>query len=107
MIESLNRKQQEIPGALPAVLFLCLSFGDMFFSLHAFSLGYAEGNPFMAYLLERGLFMPGKALLSVVLAGLMLVILKATKRYTGVVWGGVVFMLGVNAFHMASLSRHL
>ncbi|MGC4047861.1 MAG: DUF5658 family protein [Armatimonas sp.] len=106
MTTSAMRNWQESPGALPAALFLFLSAGDLLFSLRAFSLGYQEGNPFLAFLLDKGLFLPGKILLSLVLAAIMMVILRATKRYAGVVWGGVALMVGVNAIHVAALSRH-
>jgi hypothetical protein len=102
-----TRPMRYWPGAFPAVVFLALSTGDLLFSLKAFALGYSEGNPFLALLLERGLFLPGKILLSLTLAALILVIFRATNRYGWVIWSGVTLMAGVNLIHIVALSRHL
>ena len=94
-------------AAVPAVLYLVLAAADLLFSLVAFSYGIAEGNPFMAWLLERGLFVPGKIALSLLVAGLMLAVYTRSPRWGWVAWGGVTVMTGVLALHLWALPRLL
>ncbi|MES2461709.1 MAG: DUF5658 family protein [Armatimonadota bacterium] len=89
----------------PAALYFLFGMADLFFSLMAFQFGVAEGNPFMAWLVTHGLFVPGKILLSFVVTGLMVVVYSATKRFRWTVWSGVTLMAGVVAYHMWALPR--
>ena len=90
-------------GAFPAALYLLFAALDLLFSLVAFSLGIMEGNPFMAWLLQHGLFVSGKIALSLAMAVLMLVIHAQSRRWRWVVWGGVGMMGSVVAFHLWAL----
>lgn len=94
-----------LPALLPAFLYLAFSAADMGFSLSAFSLGVAEANPFLAVLVARGYFVPGKVLLSLIVAALMVVIYTASRRWRWTVWGGVGVMAAVVAFHVWALPR--
>ena len=89
----------------PASLYLLFGFADLFFSLMAFQFGVAEGNPFMAWLVANGLFVPGKILLSFLVTGLMVVVYSAAKRWRWTVWSGVALMGGVVLYHMWALPR--
>jgi hypothetical protein len=90
-------------AAFPVSLYVMFSAADLVFSLMAFSLGVAEGNPFMAWLLKQGVFLPGKIGVTVLVAALMLVVYVRARRGRSVVWGGVWLMAGVVAFHLWAL----
>lgn len=94
-------------AAFPAALYLIFATADMLFSLIAFSYGIAEGNPFMAWLLARGVFVPGKIMVSLLVAGLMLIVYGCSRRWCGVVWGGVTVMGAVVGFHLWALPQLL
>lgn len=100
--ESLTRP---IPGGFAAALYLVFSVADLLFSLVAFSYGVAEGNPAMAWLLERGVFIQGKIALTLLVAGLMMVIYAASRRYRWTVWSGVGVMAAVVAYHLWAIPR--
>lgn len=87
----------------PAALYLLFGIADLFFSLMAFQFGVAEGNPFMAWLVTHGLFIPGKILLSFLVTGLMVVVYSAARRWRWTVWSGVGLMGAVVAYHMWAL----
>jgi hypothetical protein len=89
----------------PASLYLLFGLADLFFSLMAFRFGVAEGNPFMAWLVMHGLFVPGKLLLSFLVTGLMVVVYSAARRWRWTVWSGVVLMGCVVAYHLWALPR--
>ena len=67
-------------AAFPAALYLILASADLIFSLVAFALGVAEGNPFMAWLLAQGFFVPGKILVSLMVAALMLASWRSSRH---------------------------
>jgi hypothetical protein len=94
-------------AAFPISLYVTLSGADLVFSLIAFSLGIAEGNPFMAWLLKHGLFLPGKIGVTLLVAGLMLVVYVRARRGRSVVWAGVWVMASVVALHLWALPRLL
>lgn len=87
-------------AAFPVSLYLIFAAADLFFSLVAFSYGVAEGNPVMAWLLRQGLFVPGKVLLSLVVAAIMTVVYSASRRWHWAVWGGVAMTGAVVAYHL-------
>lgn len=92
-------------AAFPAALYLVLAAADLFFSLVAFSHGVPEGNPFMAWLLVRGMFVPGKIGVSLLVAALMVIVHGGAGRWRGVVWGGVALMGVTVAFHLWALPQ--
>jgi hypothetical protein len=89
----------------PASLYLLFGLADLFFSLMAFQFGVAEGNPFMAWLVTHGVFVPGKILISLLVTGLMVVVYSAARRWRWTVWSGVALMGGVVLYHMWALPR--
>lgn len=89
----------------PAALYLLFAMADLFFSLIAFRFGIAEGNPFMAWLVVHGLFIPGKILLTLLVTGLMVVIYSAARRWHWTIWSGVALMGGVVAYHLWALPQ--
>lgn len=109
MALSLNTVPQHLSrphqAAFPAALYLIFAAADLVFSLLAFSLGIAEGNPFMAWLLEMGVFISGKIVLSLLVAALMLVVYARAARWRWVIWSGVGIMGAVTAFHLWALPQ--
>ena len=57
----------------------------------------------MAWLLARGLFVPGKIGMSLLVALLMLGIYGAAGRWRWVVWGAVIVMMPVVGLHLWAL----
>ena len=90
-------------AALPAALYLGLAAVDLLGSLAAFSVGIAEGNPFMAWLLAMNWFIPGKILISLFVTALILVVYGHSPRWRGVAWAGVWVMAGVSCLHLWAL----
>jgi hypothetical protein len=90
-------------AAFPAALYLILAAADLIFSLVAFNLGVPEGNPFMAWLLARGLFVPGKIGISLLIVLLMLAVYGGTHRWRWLAWGAVGIMMPVVGFHLWAL----
>ena len=89
----------------PAALYLLFALADLFFSLIAFRFGVAEGNPFMAWLVLHGLFVPGKIMLTLLVTGLMVIVYSAARRWRWTVWSGVGLMGFVVAYHLWALPR--
>lgn len=104
-VQTMNRSLNRAHGAaFPAALYLILSSMDLLFSLVAFSHGVGEANPFMAWLVTVGLFIPGKIAVSCLVAGLMLTVHSHATRWSWVAWGGVAVMGAVTLFHVWGLS---
>jgi hypothetical protein len=93
-----------VSGAFVALLYMVLGFGDLLCSLAAFSLGFAEANPVLAWLGRHELFVPGKIALTVVVAG-MISLLYHRAQARVVAWSGVLAMVAVNAYHIIRLSE--
>lgn len=92
-----------ISGTCLALLYGAFGLADLFFSLLAFSLGAPEANPAMAYLIERGLFVPAKIGLTA-LAAWLIVFVYPRGRSRPVAWGVVGLMGAINAYHVWGLS---
>ena len=92
-------------AAFPVALYLIFAAADLFFSMLAFSHGVGEGNPAMAWLLERGLFVPGKVCLSLAVATLMIVVYSSSRRWGWAVWGSVTVMGVVVVYHVWALPQ--
>jgi len=94
----------EVPA--PLILYALLGCLDLVFSKIAFSLGVNEGNPAMNVALELGLFEVSKALLTilVVAVGLVLWHLAYVRRIM------LVTNIGMSAlvlFHIYGVSLHI
>jgi hypothetical protein len=93
-------------GLLVAILYLVLGTTDLVLSLAAFHLGVAEGNPVLAFMARRGLFIPAKVALTVLAAGLIAVVYR-NPRARLLCWGGVALMALVDAYHIIGLMVEL
>lgn len=89
-----------------ALLYLILGVADLGFSLLAFRLGVAEGNPLLAWMEARGLFIPAKLALTGVATGLIAV-LYSRDRARALCWALIALMVVVNAYHVVELSARL
>jgi hypothetical protein len=89
-----------------ALLYLILGVADLGFSLLAFQLGVAEGNPLLAWMEARGLFLPAKLALTGLAAGLIAV-LYSRNRARGLCWALIALMVVVNVYHVTQLSAQL
>ncbi len=85
-----------------AALYVGLSATDHLLSLAAFSLGVQEGNPALAFLLQRGLFGPAKLLLTL-LAGTLIATLYRYEPVRRLTWLAVLAMAAVDVYHIISL----
>lgn len=92
-------------AALPVALYLVFALGDLLCSEVAFAYGIAEGNPFMNWLLRMGLFVPGKILLSVVVAGVMAAAYRMSLRARVASWCGVAVTGAVVVYHLWALPQ--
>ncbi len=92
----------KVSGESLAVMYVTLSMSDMVLSVVAFMHGVAEGNPAMAWLVARGLFIPGKVALTVLAAGLI-ARLYPRGQGRGVAWMALLTTAGVNAYHVWAL----
>jgi len=93
----------KLSGICVAVLFFAFSMMDMFFSLAAFVKGVPEGNPLMAWLLSENLFVPGKVIFTVLVAGLI-AWYYPFRKVRAAAWSAVALMALVNAYHVWGLS---
>lgn len=89
-----------------ALLYLILGIADLGFSLIAFRLGVAEGNPLLAWMEARGLFIPAKLALTGVATGLIAA-LYSRARARALCWALIMVMVAVNAYHVIELSARL
>lgn len=93
-----------VSGAFVALLYVSLGLADLLCSLAAFSLGFGEANPVLAWLGRHGMFVPGKIALTILVAGL--ISLLYNRRPARVVaWSGVLAMVAVNAYHFVHLGE--
>jgi hypothetical protein len=93
-------------GLFAAMLYLILGAADLVLSLAAFHLGVAEGNPVLAFMARRGLFVPAKVALTVLAAGLIAVVYR-NPRARPLCWAGVALMAVVDAYHVVGLMVEL
>jgi hypothetical protein len=91
-------------GAVLACGYMVLSMADMACSLFAFSVGVPEMNPLLAWMAERGCFVPAKVGLSAVV-GAMMVWMYGVRRGRVACWGAVIVMAGVNVYHVWGFSK--
>ncbi|MBN1458102.1 MAG: hypothetical protein JXA57_01105 [Armatimonadetes bacterium] len=99
----LLRKAGKVSGVCVALVYVGLGLADMFFSLTAFVNGVPEANPVMAWLLAKGLFIPGKLLLT----GLVAALIAASYRMEQarpVAWAALGVTAAVNLYHVWGLS---
>ena len=89
-----------------ALLYLVLGVADLGFSLIAFRLGVAEGNPLLAWMEARGLFLPAKLALTGLATGLIAV-LYSRNRAQALCWAAIAVMVVVNAYHIIALSARV
>lgn len=90
-------------GILIAVLYLAFGLADMFLSMTAFGLGVPEANPVMAWLFAHDLFVPGKMLLTVIVAALI-VATYPVRRARPAAWAALLVTAGVDVYHLWGLS---
>lgn len=95
---------KDVPA--PLILYAVLGCLDLVFSKIAFSLGVNEGNPAMTVALELGLFEVSKALLTilVVVVGMVLWRLAYVRRIMLVT---NIAMSALVLFHICSLPMHI
>jgi len=93
-----------VSGPFVAALYTVFSSVDLLLSAAASALGIPEGNPLLASLARDGLFVPGKVLLTLI-AAVLIVALYSRARARHVAWSGVVVMASVDIYHVWALSR--
>ena len=102
LYSSLSKKAS---GTFVAAVYLLLGLADLLLSLAAFRLGIVEGNPFLAHFLSRGLFIPAKLTLTVLVT--LLIVKLYTHRYTRpLCWAALLLMALVDAYHVLGITRH-
>ncbi len=99
-VARLERFQMSGPGM--AVLDAGLGVTDLILSLAAFALGVPEGNPALAFMLQHGLFVPAKVLLTL-FAGALIAALYRHDLVRRLAWFAVVAMAAVDIYHILSL----
>ena len=92
-----------VTGVGLALAYAAFGLADLAFSMQAFGLGVAEGNPFMAWLAQHDLFVAAKLMLTALVAVLIAWVYPrgASKP---VIWGVLAFMAVVNVYHVWGLS---
>ena len=93
----------KVSGVFVALVYSAFSLSDMIFSLTAFLQGVPEANPVMVWLLQHGLFIPGKIALTAFVA----VLIGWSYRMEAVrpaAWGALLVTFGVNVYHLWGLS---
>ncbi len=93
-------------GLFVAILYLLLGAADLVLSLAAFRLGVAEGNPVLAFMAARGLFVPAKVALTLLAAGLIVVVYRSPRARL-LCWAGVALMALVDGYHTVGLMVEL
>lgn len=88
-----------LSGGTVAFLYVGLSLTDMILSQAAFVLGIPEGNPFLAWLLPRGLFILGKLILTA-LVGILIAALHTHKKVRFIAAAAVIIMAVVDLYHI-------
>jgi len=89
-------------GILAAAAYAFLGVADMGLSSVAFVFGVREANPFLAWLAAHGLFVPGKLLLTGLIAVLMAWV-YARGRARPIIWACVLVMGIVDVYHIWGL----
>ncbi len=101
-IEVAALRRRPAKGLVIGTGYLILGLADMSLSLIAFTCGISEANPFMAWLLSHGLFVPGKMMLTAVAAGLIAWTYRQ-RLGRALAWATVIAMLAVNLYHLWGL----
>lgn len=89
-------------GMVVGACYVMLGLADMALSSVAFIAGIPEVNPFLAWLAARGLFVPGKLLLTLAV-GAAVAWLYSRRGGRAVGWVAVLTMLGVDVYHLWGL----
>ncbi len=92
----------KVSGESLAVMYVTLSMSDMVLSVVAFTHGVPEGNPAMAWLVARGLFIPGKVALTV-LAACLIARLYPRGHGRGVAWTALLGMVATLLYLLLSM----
>ena len=93
----------KVSGVFVALVYSAFSMSDMIFSLTAFLQGVPEANPVMVWLIQHGLFVPGK----IALTALVAVLIGWSYRIAAVrpaAWGALLVTFCVNVYHLWGLS---
>jgi hypothetical protein len=96
----------KVSGGFVAAMYAAFGLADLWFSLVAFRLGVAEGNPFLALMRQEGLFVPVKLALTGI-AALLIGVLYGRSRAQIVCWGALLMMATVDAYHVVNLTGRL
>lgn len=94
---------RRVSGVFVALAYSAFGLTDMMLSLAAFMHGVPEANPFMAWLAEHNLFVPGKVLLTAVVASIIGWHYHH-KPIQALAWGALFFMVMVDIYHLWGLS---
>ena len=93
----------KVSGGFVAAVYSAFGLADLWFSLTAFRLGVAEGNPFLALMRQYGLFVPVKLGLTVV-AAILISVLYRRSRAQMLCWGALLAMAAVDIYHVFNLA---
>ena len=94
---------RRVSGGFVALVYSALGLTDMLLSLTAFMHGVPEANPFMAWLAAHDLFVPGKLLLTALVAALI-GWFYPRKPVQAAAWAALLFTAGVDVYHLWGLS---
>ncbi len=96
----------KVSGGFVAAVYAAFGLADLWFSLMAFRLGVAEGNPFLALMQQDGLFVPAKLILTGI-AALLIGVLYRRSRVQVVCWSALLAMVTVDIYHVVNLTGRL
>jgi hypothetical protein len=94
---------RKVSGAYVALAYLGFGLTDMVLSLTAFMYGVQEANPFMAWLAVHNLFIPGKLLLTALVA-VLIGWYYHRRPVQAVAWGALLLTAAVDIYHLWGLS---
>jgi len=92
-----------VSGTFVGLLYLIFGMADLGCSLLAFRLGVPEGNPVLAWMAARGLFVPAKVVLTL-LATVLIGLVYRRPRARPICWASVVLMVLVDSYHVVALT---
>src|SRR5574340_285767 len=92
----------KVSGGFVAAAYTAFGLADLWFSLTAFRLGIAEGNPFLALMGQHGLFVPAKLALTGI-AAVLIWVLYRRSRVQLICWAALLTMAAVDAYHVVNL----
>ena len=96
----------KVSGGFVAALYTAFGVTDLWLSLAAFRLGVSEGNPFLAFMGQHGLFVPAKLVLTAITAALIGFLYRRARAQL-ICWGALLVMVMVDVYHVVSLSARL